>query len=155
MNRLRYFSFALVLCGILLVVGTGSFSATDTDRDVSVEVTDDGSALLGVTDKSPVTVTQGTTGTRTLLTLDNRFEQEIDVEVDGSLVAQETVTISSGTTEDAALTVDCDGASAGTHDVTLSITATGDDVTVDTEETVEVTCEAPTTTAPTTTAAGG
>lgn len=106
----RWLYAALVVVATVLLVSTGSFSATSADRDVDVTVADDGAAFVGY----DATCTNGTLS----ITIANRFDSPIsgtvvadDMAADlGPITpgAQSTLTINS-TTPGAAVTATING----------------------------------------------
>jgi hypothetical protein len=138
-----------VVVALGLVVGSGSFTATDADRDVSVAVADDASAYVALTNPGA----DGTSGdTVTLYTVTNNLPTSVEVDVDVTqtpagleLTGQSDPHLFTlGTTapedsEDLTASIACDSSVSGT--VGLALTVTGDDVEVDIDREVAVECD--------------
>lgn len=123
MNRwTRVGSAAVLLAAVLAVGATGSFSAVEADRDVSVAVAEDERAYLGVE-----TDVEGCNAT---VTVTNRFATSVStVSLD---VGNDSATIDDlepGEAERRGLRLD---AAADSHKI--DVTATGTDVRVATTE---------------------
>jgi hypothetical protein len=132
----------LALSALAIAGGSGAFSTISADRPVSVGVADDENAYLGIEEASAGPATVG--DAVELLTLTNQFSQTIDVEVTstddrlGIVAADETVTLD----PDAKTTVhgDCESPIDG-KEITLSITASGNDIEMAKDYDIQVQCE--------------
>jgi hypothetical protein len=131
----------LALSALAIAGGSGAFSTISADRPVSVGVADDENAYLGIEEASAGPATVG--DAVELLTLTNQFSQTIDVEVTstddrlGIVAADEPVTLDPDdqTTVDGICEDTIDGA------ITLSITASGNDIEMAKDHDVSVQCE--------------
>lgn len=124
----------LVVAIALLATGTGGFSSIEAERGVDVAVAEDEHALLGI----EVAETEGTVGNSfTLLKLFNNFDQDISVE---SVEADDKAPIDvQSATVNGAVTVECLSA-VTSAEVDLTVSVTGDDVSITKYKDVEVTC---------------
>jgi hypothetical protein len=149
MNRLRRLGVVAIATLVLLTTGTGGVATISGDRSVELAVADQGEAYVGAEPAEP-TVGAGPPEDVVVLTLTNRFEQPLTVDVtvqgDGPtppVLQGYDAPDHLGTGEAAAVTatVNCD-ASPGTDTETwtVDVSATGDDVSVDTTRTVTVAC---------------
>ncbi|MFC7138106.1 hypothetical protein ACFQRB_19775 [Halobaculum litoreum] len=142
MKRTHAVAFVLVVgLTLSLAVGTGSFTAADATRDVTLAT--DEAPYLGIT-QVDTTATANDTTTVELLAVDNRFEStisEVSVTASGASVAVVSTPdgLGVGDSETVAVDVTC-GPANSTVATTLSVTATGDGVSVDTTESVVVEC---------------
>lgn len=159
MTRLRRASLVFVVLAAVLATGTGAFSTVGAERPFEVGVADQSEALLGVethdieTDNPPTE--------HDLLTLHNRFDQSVEVTLSvdpdvprehpklkrlstGDAISDnfpETFTFDLGSDdrETVDTTVMCNNATEGAAwDVAIS--AEGESASVETTDTIEVTC---------------
>jgi uncharacterized membrane protein len=154
MSRLRGLCLLVGFAAVVLAVGTGSFSASTSDRSVSVDVVDDEDAILGLVAEQPERAV-GPNGTRThsdvpVLTVTNRFNSPI-ASIRVTVVSAETPTAVSvehvefsadslgpGEAGTVDATVTC--ADAGTASVTVRIEAESESASVETTRTAIVEC---------------
>jgi len=139
----------LMLCALVVVagfaVGTGSFSASSVERDVTVDVVGDDDAYMSLL-YSGDTVRLGGSDTHevTVVTVRNRFRQQINFDVTVTVTADNGLTVQSdgtaksgvsagiGETFDVPATIACQ--SPGRHRATVlfNVTATGAGVSAET-----------------------
>lgn len=140
MKRTHALAFALVVGATLtLALGTGSFTAADATRDVTIETSD--SPYLGLAGQSP-SVDAGNSSTVSLLTVTNGFETDLSTvsittthaNVSG-LDHADSLTVGGETT----VTADV-ACGSGPVDVDLQISVAGDGVSVETTQTVTIDC---------------
>lgn len=138
MKRTHVVAFAVVIAATLILsVGTGSFTALTADRDVDIGTTSDDSAYLGISYDE----------TSEDLQLTNNFETPLtvtDVETPTSIAA-DGIPSNLPVGESKAVALSCaDDSQSVTASVT--VTAEGDDVSVEVTQDVTVDCETTTAT---------
>lgn len=161
MTRLRHTSLLLVVLAALVATGTGAFTTVGAERPFEVGVADQEQALLGV---QPYDITTDNPPTsHNLLTVDNNFDQRITVTVtvtpedrtehpklkslrpDGegthhtpdSLVSQ--FSLGPASSETVRATVSCNNATDKV-DWDMTVSAEGDSVSVETADSITVSC---------------
>lgn len=161
-RRRRIALLALCVASATLVVGSGAFTSTSAERPVSVDVVGDDEAYMSLvyTDTTQVTVddTNGTV-THEYLTVQNRFGQQVTIDVNASADAGEGLavtpyerTIDLDTGEETKLEAEFNCTAPGDHEAEISfgVTATGEGITAETGQdrtvTFDVSCPADETT---------
>ncbi|KAB7517944.1 hypothetical protein [Halosegnis rubeus] len=138
MKRTHAAVFALVIAATLtLSVGTGSFTALNADRNVDIGTTDDDSAYVGIAYDAATGDLQLTNNFGTLLTV-------TEVETPASIVTDSVPNeLAAGASETVALScADSTQSPAGT----VTVTADGEDVSVEVTRDVTIDCETATAT---------
>lgn len=159
MTRLRRASFVFVVLAAVLATGTGAFGSVGAERPFEVSVADQDDALLGV--ETYHVTTDNPPTDHELVALHNRFDQSVEVTLSfgedapadhpklkrlstGDTTSRTfpesfTFDLGEGNVETVDATVSCNNATDGaTWDVAIS--AEGESVSVETTETIQVTC---------------
>lgn len=150
---MRHLTLAVLLLAALLVVSsTGGLSTTAVDRQVGYDVVPDERAYLGISVVDH-TLTPGLHRERTLVALENRFGvrlSDVDVSIRGDgprspvlrdYEAPRRLAAGSNGAVTAAIRCDAGNDSAATETWTVSIAASGPEVTTELSRTVRITCE--------------
>jgi hypothetical protein len=151
MGHLKLASIVFAVAAVSLAVGTGALSSVSADRGVEISVADDDEALLGVTTVgSDAIQSDGSTRSRDIVRITNRFADSITVDTTvtdpGGRPVLETARLDDGSLaagEQATLTAEIRCASGNSTSVetwTVHVTATGDGVSVETTTEVTVEC---------------
>lgn len=132
------------LAVLLAVSGTAGYSSATADRTVSVDVTNDAAAFLGV-ERNVVNETENSTNVT--LTVINRLSTTVDLDVDhrltesGSAIDTNPNSVEGlrpGERRDVSLSIDCTSTDA--EEIELDVHVVGDGIEVDLERSVETRC---------------
>lgn len=133
------------LAVLLAVSGTAGYSSAAADRTVSIDVTEDAEAFLGV-ERDVVNETENSTDVS--LTVTNRLSTTVALDIDhrhtenGSAIDTDPNTVEDlgpGERRDVSLSIDC--ASTDAEEVELDVHVVGDGIEVDIERAVETRCD--------------
>ena len=138
-------AFALIAAAGLLFSTVG-FSAAEIDRSIEIDIVDDESAAIGYEAHDPAPGNE--TNEESLLTVTNGLNSTVDVDIteDGTTepveddIGGRPEEIDPGEKLEVEKTIDCKGEDRhGDYHMYVNVTASGDDVVVDFQETRQVT----------------
>ena len=137
-------TFALIAAAGLLFSTVG-FSAAEIDRSIEIDIVDDESAAIGYEAHDPAPGNE--TNEESLLTVTNGLNSTVDVDIteDGTTEPvkdniDHSEEIDPGDKLEVEQEVHCKGENTdGEYDMDVNVTASGDDVDVDFQETRQVT----------------
>lgn len=149
MNTIRLLAVVGVVASLVLVAPqTGAFTSAAADRSISITVVDDESAYLGI-QQSPVSVGGNENRNVVLLTVTNRFSEPLELNVHiteqnpdsrpSVARANGPARLAAGAESPVAAVVTCAN-STGSDTATVTLSASGDGVSVTANRTVAVDC---------------